>query len=376
MNQLKVEEGRDRVKFLPHADMRGVPFFLKGVVKGKFPKGEEKWVLLDWKGRIAQAYHYQSDASNILVFDEDGSLAYQTHGREPEDSKLESIVEKLKALMSRQKEKPETLRGFTPKASSWEREYEAKLKEQLSPKRAEEHLRWLTSRPHLAGSEGTRITVEYIHEQMEKYGFETETVRYDAYLPAPVSVFIELVEPIQEVIPTTEDRIDGDEFTQNVGEHPGWNGYSPSGEATGQVVYAHFGSGRNLRTLVEMGVDLRGKILLMRYFGTGEGRKVHNAQQFGAAGVVLYVDPAQDGYRFGDVYPKGNWRPPGAIMRRSIEFLPYSGDPLSPGWASVSGAKRLALEDVYMPGIPVLPITYRSAEKILKLLGGPETPLE
>ena len=267
-----------------------------------------------------------------------------------------------------------SLRGFTPRSSAWEREYESKLGQSLSPKRAEQHLRWLTSRPHLTGSEGTRITGEYLHRQMEEDGFETETLRYDAYLPAPVSVSIELIEPVKEVLPTTEDRVEGDPFTASVGEHPGWNGYSPSGEASGQVVYGHFGSEQDFRSLVEMGIDLKGKILLLRYFGTGEGRKVANAERFGAAGVVLYVDPAEDGFPFGEVYPKGNWRPPGAIMRRSIEFLPYSGDPLSPGWASIPGAKRLALEDVYMPGIPVLPVSYRSAERILTLLGGPEAP--
>ena len=140
--------------------------------------------------------------------------------------------------------------------------------------------------------------------------------------------------PIQEVIPTTEDQIESDPFTANVLEHPGWNGYSPSGEATGEVVYAHHGSESDLKQIQSLGIDLKGKILLMRYFGTGEGTKVANAEKFGAAGVILYSDPKEDGYRYGDVYPKGNWRPPGAIMRRSIIPLIYDGDPLSPGWAS------------------------------------------
>jgi N-acetylated-alpha-linked acidic dipeptidase len=171
-----------------------------------------------------------------------------------------------------------------------------------------------------------------------------------------------------------EDRIPDDPFTAAVDEHPGWNGYSASGEATARVVYAHHGSQEDLQKLTEMGVDLRGKILLMRFFWTGEGRKVWNAQRAGAAAVILYADPREDGYHYGEVYPKGNWRPPGSIMRRSVAFLPYSGDPLSPGWASVPGAERLPLEDVYMPQIPVVSISYRSAERILKHLAGPVAP--
>jgi N-acetylated-alpha-linked acidic dipeptidase len=92
--------------------------------------------------------------------------------------------------------------------------------------------------------------------------------------------------------------------------------------------------------------------------------------------VVLYSDPAEDGYPYGEVYPRGNWRPAGAIMRRSIISLPYEGDPLSPGWASRPGAKRLRPEDVALPGIPVLSISYRSAQRILELLAGPVAPAE
>ena len=218
--------------------------------------------------------------------------------------------------------------------------------------------------------------MEYLQETLESFGIPTETVRYDAYLPAPVSVSLELLEPLIESIQTTEDRIEADPYTEATDLHPGWSGYSPSAEAAGHVVYGHFGSERDLQRLVDLGIELEGKILLLRNFSTGEGRKVHNAERFGAAGVVLYTDPAEDGFPFGDVYPAGNWRPPSSIMRRSVNFLPFGGDPLSPGWASKPGARRLQPEDVPLPRIPVLPVSYRSAERILSLLGGPVAPEE
>ena len=272
---------------------------------------------------------------------------------------------------------PATLHfGFSPDASRRQDEIESILQEKIAPARIEEHLRWLTSRPHRTGTEGARITADYLLERLREYGFETELVRYDAYLPAPVSVAIDMLEPTRETIPTTEDRIEGDPFTAHVGEHPGWNGYSASGDVTAQVVYAHHGSVEDFEALEEMGVDFHGKIVLLRYYDTGEGRKVANAERFGASAVLLYADPEQDGFPFGDVYPKGNWRPPGAIMRRSVEFLPYAGDPLSPGWASVPGARRLSLEEVKLPGIPVVPISSRSAETLLRHIAGPPAPLD
>jgi len=266
--------------------------------------------------------------------------------------------------------------GFSPDSSRRQDEIEALLQAKIAPARIEEHLRWLTSRPHRTGTEGARITADYLLERLREYGFEAGLVRYDAYLPAPISVAIEMVEPIRETIPTTEDRIEGDPFTEHVDEHPGWNGYSASGKVTAQVVYAHHGSVDDFQALEAMGVDIRGKLVLLRYYDTGEGRKVANAERFGAAAVLLYADPKEDGFPYGDVYPEGDWRPSGGIMRRSVEFLPYSGDPLSPGWASVPGARRLSLQEVKMPGIPVVPISSRSAEALLKHIAGPPAPLE
>jgi N-acetylated-alpha-linked acidic dipeptidase len=217
----------------------------------------------------------------------------------------------------------ETLRGFAPDSTLAQRSLEQRIRANLSAARIEAHLRWLTRRPHPAGSEGARLTAAYLHRALESYGFETETVRYDAYLPAPVSVSLELLEPVRAELRTTEERIEADPFTHAADRHPGWAGYSPSGEARGQVVYAHFGSEAALRSLEAGGVDLEGKVLLMRHFGVDSGRKIANAERFGAAAVVLYADPAEDGYRFGDVYPKGKWRPGGSIMRRSLVFLPF-----------------------------------------------------
>jgi N-acetylated-alpha-linked acidic dipeptidase len=273
-------------------------------------------------------------------------------------------------------DEPRRLDGFSAGSASIEIDYEARLRAQLSSRRIEEHLRWLSARPHPPGSEGSRLTAEYLHRQLEAYGFRTETVRYEGYLPAPVSLSLELLEPEARPLPTTEPTIAGDPFTTDAAAHPGWSGYSPSGEAVGQVVYGNYGSEEDLRRLEALGVDLTGKILLLRNFGAGEGRKVRNAERHGAVGVVLYTDPAEDGYPYGDVYPKGNWRPRGSIMRRSILFLPYEGDPLSPGWASVPGVRRLSPDQVELPRIPVLPVSYGTAEQILGLLRGPVAPHE
>ena len=53
------------------------------MIKGKFPREKEFWILLDWKGHIAKAYEFQSDATNVVIFDSDGQLRHQAYGRVP-----------------------------------------------------------------------------------------------------------------------------------------------------------------------------------------------------------------------------------------------------------------------------------------------------
>ncbi|MCK4826054.1 hypothetical protein KA005_60460 [bacterium] len=70
------------VKQVGLADVSGVPFFLKGFVRGKFPEEPEKWVLMDWDGTFAESYNFVEEECNILIFDLRRILVHQTSGRE------------------------------------------------------------------------------------------------------------------------------------------------------------------------------------------------------------------------------------------------------------------------------------------------------
>jgi len=98
-DSLKQEKNFAQIKFLPVADVRGVPFFIKGFVKGKFPKEKERWVLLDWKGRLAKAYNFESESCNIVIFGRNGVVVHKTYGQELDHQKLAVIVEKLRQSM-------------------------------------------------------------------------------------------------------------------------------------------------------------------------------------------------------------------------------------------------------------------------------------
>jgi N-acetylated-alpha-linked acidic dipeptidase len=263
--------------------------------------------------------------------------------------------------------------SFTRSHSADERDLEHRLRARISRERLRADLERLASEPHRAGSTAGRETAHWIAAELRDAGLDAQAVEYVHYLSSPVSVRAEIVLPDSVPLNTTEDSIEADPFTRDAAEHPGWNAYSASGAATAQIVYAHHGSQGDFAQLGRIGVDLKHRILLMRYFGAGEGAKVLRAQHAGAAAVILYSDPRDDGYVYGDTYPDGPWRPPGSIMRRSV--IDSNGDPLSPGWASRPGTRRLSASDVAdLPRIPVMPISYRDAEKILQRLAGPVAP--
>jgi len=119
--------------------------------------------------------------------------------------------------------------------------------------------------------------------------------------------------------------------------------------------------------------------VLVRYGANFRGVKVYIAEQRGAAGVLIYSDPIDDGYFKGDVYPKGPWRPERGVQRGSVQYLfKYPGDPQTPGVASTmdlpDSARLDPLKTGNQPSIPAVPISYHDASPILAALTGPGVP--
>ena len=156
----------------------------------------------------------------------------------------------------------------------------------------------------------------------------------------------------------------------------GYNAYSPSGDVSGEVVYANYGLPEDYAELERLGVDVRGKIVLVRYGQSFRGVKAQQAELHGAIGLLIYSDPEDDGFVRGPVYPDGPWRPADSFQRGSIQYIfNYPGDPLTPGAPSVPGTPRLAPADAgNLPRIPTTPITYGDAQPLLEGLGGPDAP--
>jgi len=274
----------------------------------------------------------------------------------------------------------EPITGFRDAAA--ERKVEVKFMAVPDPKLAEEHLRILTQAPHIAGSPEDKATADYVAQKFRDAGLDTEIVEYKVWFNYPAEIRVDMTAPPGvEMHGPRREHVDGDRYQDDPRVVTAYNGMSPSGDAEADVVYANYGSPDDFDKLKQMNVDVRGKIVVVRYGQNFRGVKAFVAQERGAAAVIIYSDPKDDGYYRGDAYPKGPWRPASGVQRGSVGFMfQFPGDPTTPGVASISAlpdSKRLSpAESEQMPKIPVTPLSYADASPILEHLAGPPSPRE
>ena len=271
-----------------------------------------------------------------------------------------------------------SMRGFTAENAVTQQLYEADFKALVSAERCKHRLRHLTEEPHLAGTENSRKVAEYLRTEFESYGLRVQVYEYYVYLPHPVEVHVELVSPGEHLAVGKEASWEWDKDSYETEIVPGYNAYSPDGDVTAELIYVNRGLPEDYQILKERGISVAGKICIARYGGSYRGVKAKVAGDNGAVGLILYSDPADDGYMRGDVYPRGPWRSEDAIQRGTVKYIfQHASDPLTPGWASTKDADRLSIaEATDLPKIPVVPLAYRDAKPFLKALAGPNVPSE
>ncbi|OLN88326.1 putative glutamate carboxypeptidase-like protein 1 [Colletotrichum chlorophyti] len=153
-----------------------------------------------------------------------------------------------------------------------------------------------------------------------------------------------------------------------------FHGLSKSGDVKGPLIYANYGARSDFKKLADSGIDTKGAIALVRYYGSQANLalKVKAAEEAGFAGCIVYSDPADDGFRLGDVAPNGRFMPADGVQRGSVGLSNWVlGDPLTPGWESKKNLPRMKPDD--SPGlvkIPSLPIAWRDAQILLQHLKG------
>lgn len=251
------------------------------------------------------------------------------------------------------------------------------VQHQVDERRIREKLIKITQNDHLAGTEGDYVLAKYVHDFFVTSGLEEVRMdEYGVYLnyPKKGGRKIEVLAPGGEV--KWSAKIEEDPIYNNPPrqETPVFHGHSRSGDVTGPLVYANYGSREDFKRLYDSGIDTKGAIALVRYFGSQGDRalKVKAAELAGFIGCIIYSDPADDGFVKGEVAPNGKYMPEGAAQRGAVSLMSWVvGDVLTPGYASKKGAPRISIDN--NPGlvnIPSIPLSWGDAKHLLESIQG------
>ncbi|HXQ10427.1 MAG TPA: transferrin receptor-like dimerization domain-containing protein [Caulobacteraceae bacterium] len=269
------------------------------------------------------------------------------------------------------------LLGFSDANAQAERALEARFDANLSTDAIAARLQRMSSQPNQVGSPHDRENAEWVLSQFRGWGWDAHIEVFQVLYPTPKAESLELVGPAPFKASLSEPTIAGDATSAiHDGALPPYLAYGADGDVTAPLVYVNYGAPDDYAALARLGVDVKGKIVIVRYGQIWRGLKVKLAQEHGAVGCIIYSDPADDGYGAGQTYPDGAWRPSWGVQRGSIMDLPVeAGDPLTPNIGATADAPRIPIgEAKTLMRIPALPISYADAQPFLAALAGQVAP--
>jgi N-acetylated-alpha-linked acidic dipeptidase len=271
-----------------------------------------------------------------------------------------------------------TLAGFSAESSRAERQWEEKFKAIPNPQRMRDYMQRLSARPHSVGSPYDKDNAEWLLAKFKEFGLDAHIETFDILFPTPKEREVELVEGGRKFTAKLQEPavpVDPTSNQQNE-QLPTYNAYSIDGDVTAPLVFVNYGIPEDYEQLARLGVSVKGAIVIAKYGHSWRGIKPKVAAEHGAVGCLIYSDPNEDGFKQGETFPAGAWRPADGVQRGSVADDPiYPGDPLTPGVGATKDAKRMELKDVpVITKIPVLPISYSDAEPLLAALSGAVAP--
>ena len=245
-------------------------------------------------------------------------------------------------------------------ATAEQRTLEQKFDAQLQASDLQAWMKQMSAKPTHVGAPHDKANAEFVQQQFRAWGWDAQIETFDVLYPTLKQHSLELVAPTRFVASLKEPPIEGDSTSTQTDGLPPYHAYGGDGDVTAPLVYVNFGMPDDYKELARRNIDVKGKIVIVRYGAGWRGLKPKLAQEHGAVGCLIYSDPHEDGYFAGDAYPKGGFRPSQGVQRGSVLDLPVApGDPLTPGVGATANAKRLKLEQAKtILKIPVMPISY------------------
>lgn len=241
------------------------------------------------------------------------------------------------------------LRNFSAQSAVLERGYETTFLDVPSASGALDHARFLDGLAHYPGSYGDRKVAEYMRDKLREYGFDATLEPFRARIDSTKHVSLELLSSPRVGFTLTETPDPRDPDTSRKDAGAPFNYGSGDGDVRAALVYANRGTEADYAALQRAHVDVRTRLVLVRYGAEFRGNLARRAQAHGAAGVIFYSDPKDDGFVRGPVYPDGPYRPSGSVQRGTVSAdplhiptLPVSADTAAVLLGNMTGAPGTA----------------------------------
>ncbi|KAI1005834.1 hypothetical protein K3495_g2384 [Podosphaera aphanis] len=240
-----------------------------------------------------------------------------------------------------------------------------------------DNLRTLTKADHVAGTKGDFMLAQYLAEFFKRnYLEDVRTEEYEVYLNFPKNGGRKVNLLKEDGAISWSAKIEEDYVYTNPSRPQAmiFHGHSKSGDVTGPLIYANYGSRSDFKVLHDSGISTQGAVALVRHSGNKNNlaMKVKAAELVGFVGCIIYNDPLDDGFLKGDVAPNGRYRPEDSVQAGTVSLTSWAvGDVLTPGWASVPGAERISKENnTALVNIPSISLSSRDAQNLLAAIQG------
>ncbi|XP_034559007.1 transferrin receptor protein 1-like [Notolabrus celidotus] len=217
------------------------------------------------------------------------------------------------------------------------------LKEKVSVAKFESVFNEFSTTNHRAGSPGDEKLGDKVHNKLKEYGMKVWTDEH----------FVKVQDP--PASPSNSYT-----FRNQTEQLEGFLSYSAAETATGAVLYAFYGQESDFKMLRQKGINMNGRVMLVRTGRISLAEKVANAAKMNASAVLIYPDP--------EVFSKAD----NSAVFGHVHL--GSGDPYTPGFPSFNHTQFPPIQSSGLPKIVAQTISALNADKILKYLGGENLP--
>src|ERR1039457_6480553 len=178
---------------------------------------------------------------------------------------------------------PEGFLGFRAASAEVEQQREKAFDAAINPADLRSWLEQMSSEPNQVGSPHDKANADFMLGKFKEWGWDARIETFSVLYPTPKSLTLELVAPVAFKARLSEPAIEGDRTSaRTAGALPPYNVYCADGDVTADLVYVNYGMPADYTELERRGVDVKGKVVIVRYGAGWRGLKGKLAEGRGA----------------------------------------------------------------------------------------------